>query len=467
MKKHPLPRPLTRVESIVQNISQAIESGQLPPGTRLPSIRQQAVNFGVSPFTITDAYDRLVAQGQLFARQGAGFFVHKADAQPVAAGAVLGDLPIDEHWLLRNVYVEHGQNSRIPVGCGWLPGNWYDLNAQQRALRSIAREGFVSAEYGHPQGFAPLRQLLTRQLAQRQIHLNQDGLLLTQGASSALNIAAATVTRPGDTVLVDDPGYCNLLSSLTFNGIKLIGVPWTAQGPDIGALEQLARQHQPRAYFTNPWLQNPTGASYNPSIAHQVLRLAEQYDFVLVEDDASADLTDDRQATLAALDGLRHVIYIGSLSKSLSPGLRVGYIAANGSQLDQMVRYKMMTGLTSPEINERMVFEMLKDSRQRKQLERLRSRLAEAQYSVAQQFESIGWELFTKPQNGLFLLAKPGSGMDSLKMAHEALQHNILLAPGKLFRPYGTASPWLRFNVGFCQNEALWALLKSFNDRKA
>jgi DNA-binding transcriptional MocR family regulator len=461
-KASPFARTLTRVERIVQRITLAIESGQLPQGARLPSIRQQAQNFGVSPFTVVEAYDRLVALGLLTARQGAGFFVHKTEQRTLQENTSLGELPIDEHWLLRHVYVEHGQGKRIPAGCGWLPGDWYDLNAQQRALRTIAREGFVSAEYGDPQGFSPLRQLLARRLNQRDISVKPDSLVMTQGASSALNIAAATVARPGDTVLVDDPGYCNLLSSLTFNGLKLIGVPWTPQGPETCVLEKLVQQHQPRAYFTNPWLQNPTGASYSPNTAHQVLRLAEQYHFLIVEDDASGDLTDGRQPTLAALDGLQRVIYIGSLSKSLSPGLRVGYIAARPDRIEKMVRYKMMTGLTTPEINERMAYEMLQESRQRKQLERLRNRLNEAQSYATQQFDAIGWEVFTRPQNGLFLLARPGNDRDSLAMAQEGQQHDVLLAPGTLFRPYASPSPWLRFNVAFCQETRLWTLLSGF-----
>jgi DNA-binding transcriptional MocR family regulator len=449
---------MTRVESLVQRIADAIANGKLPPGARLPSIRRQAQASSVSAFTVVEAYERLVAQGFIQSQPGSGFFVLARDARNTQAPAILADLPVDEHWLLRNVYNQPEQH--LPAGCGWLPGDWFDVEARHRVLRALAREGSLGAEYGNPLGYPALRAWLAQRLAQCDIPLLSEEILLTQGASSALNIAAATVARPGDTLLVDDPGYCNLLSTLTFNGYHLVGVPWNQHGPDTVALESLLKRYRPRAYFTNPWLQNPTGASYSPATAHQVLSLAERHDFLVVEDNVSADLGSTRQPTLAALDNLQRVIYIGSFSKSLSPGLRVGYIAARAARIEKMVRYKMMSGLTTPEINERIVLQLLQGGSYRKQLERLRNRLAEAQFLCARRFEQIGWELFTRPQDGLFLLAKPSAPQDSFQLAKRALREKIILAPGKLFRPYGADSPWLRFNVAYCHDETLWRFLR-------
>jgi DNA-binding transcriptional MocR family regulator len=448
---------LTRVEQIEQSITNAIVSGRMPPGSRLPSIRSQARNIGVSPFTVVEAYDRLVAKGLVRSRRGAGFFVQMQEASPHRPVSALVDLPVDEHWLLRNVY---GQpDHRIPVGCGWLPASWYDEESQWRAIRAIGREASLAAEYGDPLGFSGLRKFLARQLLLRDIPARPDGVVLTQGASGALSIAAASVARPGDTLLVDAPGYCNLLSSLAYQGYDIVGVPWTAQGPDIAALQALLATCRPKAFFTNPWLQNPTGASYSSRIAHEVLSLAEQHDFLIVEDNVSGDLAPGQTPTLAALDGLDRVIHIGSFSKSLSPGLRVGFFAARQDRVEHMVRIKMMYGMTTPEINERVTLGMLTDGKQRRQLERLRDRLAQAQYRCAERFEHLGWTLFTRPENGLFLLARPPKDQNSVDLASAALQAGILLAPGALFSPHGEKSSWLRFNVAYSDHEALWDFL--------
>jgi DNA-binding transcriptional MocR family regulator len=448
---------LTRVEQIVRAITQAITSGSMPPGSRLPSIRSQAKSMGVSPFTVAEAYDRLAANGLVASRRGAGVFVLVREQRQPRQTPALADLPVDEHWLLRNIYRQPAQ--RIPAGCGWLPTDWYDEASQWRAIRAIGRDASLAAEYGDPLGFAPLRQHLVRALNERDIPAESGGVVLTQGASSALSIAAAAIARPGDTLLVDDPGYCNLLSSLSYQGFNIVGVPWNEQGPDTCALGELLTTCRPRAYFTNPWLQNPTGASYSTHTAHEVLKLAERHDFLLVEDNVSGDLCPRPLPTLAALDGLERVIHIGSFSKSLSPGLRVGFFTARQELVDLMVRVKMMYGMTTPEINERITLEMLRDGRQRRQLDRLRNRLAAAQFSCAEQFARIGWTLFTRPENGLFLLARPPHGQNSVELASRALQAGILLAPGSLFSPRREASSWLRFNVAYCDCAALWTFL--------
>lgn len=448
----------TLVESIVAAVSRAIESGQWRPGVRIPSIRRFASENSVSPFTVVEAYDRLLSQGYLFSRPGSGFYVqsrsHKQDAR---AAAQLEDLPVDDHWLLRNVY-EHSDRG-IQAGCGWLPPAWYDIESHQKALRTVARHGDMNLRYGDPKGYPALRRQLSHHLAEKGLPVDDGRIVLTQGASKALDMVACALLKPGDTVLVDDPGYCNLLSCLAFRGFNIIGVPWTEQGPDIAQLSALLRQHSPRAFFTNPWLQNPTGASYSVSTAHQVLKLAEAHELLLVEDNVSGDFTQGRQPTLAALDGLQRVIYIDSFSKTLSPGLRVGFIACPDDMVERLLRYKMMSGLTTPELNERMVLELLGEGRYRKQVERLRSRLAEAQYSVAQALQGLGWQLFTRPDNGLFLSARAPQELDTRKLAETALKHDILLAPGRLFRPYGDDSQWMRFNVAFANNDRLWEFL--------
>ncbi|MDN0075900.1 PLP-dependent aminotransferase family protein [Crenobacter sp. SG2303] len=447
----------TRVEWLVGRLIGAIEQGRYLPGSRVPSIRRTAADAGLSPFTVADAYDRLVTRGYLSARRGAGYYVEARQVTPPPRPAVLDELPIDDSWLLRSVY--ETRQLGVRAGCGWLPAGWYDDEAQQRALRALARGGIVGDHYGEPKGYGALRAELARQLAERGIPTGPEQLVLTQGASKALDMVACTLARPGDTLLVDDPGYCNLISCLTFRGFKLVGVPWTAQGPDTAALEALLAEHRPRAYFTNPWLHNPTGASYTLPVAHRVLKLAEQHNFWIVEDNVSADLCAERTPSLAALDGLSRVLYIGSFSKTLSPGLRVGFIAAPTEPVERLVRYKMLSGLTTPELNERLALALVSDGRYRRQVERLRQRLAGAQARVGRRLQELGWTLFTQPTGGLFLLARPPRDVDPQALAESAQAEDILLAPGRLFRPHGAASPWLRFNVAYSDDEKLWRFL--------
>ena len=259
---------------------------------------------------------------------------------------------------------------------------------------------------------------------------------------------------------MDDPGYSNLLSALRLRGLRLVGVPMTPTGPDVAVLEELLAQHQPRLYFTNTQLHNPTGASYSASNAFQVLRLAERHQFLVVEDNVSADLVPGRSITLAGADQLRRVVYVGSFSKSIAPGLRVGFVVAEPGLLEELVYFKLVSGMSTPGVNERLVHAIFMEGHVRKHLEQLRDRLAKAQERTCRRLEAAGFTRFFEPGAGMFVWARPrDGGLDPLQLAQRALEQGILLAPGHLFSPGLSPSPWLRFNVVYCDNDRLFRFM--------
>ena len=359
-----------------------------------------------------------------------------------------------------NIYAPQEGNSY--AGCGWLPETWHDLDAVSKGLRYLALHPQDSVHYGHPKGFEPLRQQLTRQLAELEIQAPPEQILLTLGASQGIDLVVRHLTRPGDTVLVDDPGYSNLLSALRLRGLRLVGVPVTPTGPDAAALEALLAHHQPRLYLTNTQLQNPTGASYSAATAFKVLRLAERHDFLVVEDNVSADLVPGRAITLAGADQLRRVIYVGSFSKSIAPGLRVGFVAAEPGLLEELVYHKLVSGMSTPIMNEHLVHSISLEGHVRKHLEQLRNRLAKAQERTSRRLENAQFKLFFEPGAGLFLWARPlDPEVDVMALSQLALANGILLAPGHLFSPGQSPSPWLRFNVAYCDNDRLFRFMET------
>jgi DNA-binding transcriptional MocR family regulator len=445
------------VAQIVQGMTRAIQERRWRPGSRMPSIRVFARSHGVSTSTVVEAYDRLVAAGLLTARRGAGFFVTDAGRGEAPSARGLATAAIDGHWLLRDVY-EH-RDEGIHAGCGWLPESWHDVDAVCKGLRRLAVHPKGLIGYGNPKGHEPLRQQLTRQLAELEIEAPPSQILLTHGASQGLDLVARRLAQPGDTVFVDDPGYSNLLSALRLRGLHLVGVPMTPTGPDIGALERLLAQHRPSLYFTNTQLHNPTGASYSAASAFQVLRLAERHGFLVVEDNVSADLVPGRAITLAGADQLRRVIYVGSFSKSIAPGLRVGFVAAEPGLLEELVYIKLVSGMSTPGVNERLVHAVFMEGHVRKHLEQLRDRLAKAQERVCRRLENAGFTRFFEPGAGMFVWAR-GAADDALPLSRKALEQGILLAPGHLFTPGQAPSPWLRFNVGYCDDDRLFRFLE-------
>jgi DNA-binding transcriptional MocR family regulator len=451
------------VVQIVEGLSRLIDDGTLRAGTKVPSIRQFAHAHEVSVFTVVEAYDRLVAQGRLVSRPHSGFFVRRRSgtvaavpALPAAGGAA--GTSFDSMWYLRKIF--ENRHLSMKPGCGWLPGDWLFGDGVKRAMRALATDELDFGGYGDPKGYEPLRRFICDALAEHEMSLAPEQVVLTQGSSQALDLAARRLVRPGDTVLVDDPGYANLLFGLRFLGARLVGAPRTAQGWDLPALEAAMAEHKPRVFFTQPRLQSPTGSVAQLAHLHRVLHLAEKHDLIIVENDIYADLDPEPRPSLASLDQLSRVVHISSYSKTISPNIRVGYVVAHPDLVEDLAQLKMIAGLTSSEFAERLALGALTDARWRKHLKGLRERIAQAHARVGQRLDDMGFELFHEPKAGLFLWARHPDMPDSSLTAHQAAEHDILLGPGHLFTADLRPTAWMRFNVAFCDDERVFAFLE-------
>jgi DNA-binding transcriptional MocR family regulator len=449
--------PLPLVEQITGFLRTRIDERHLRAGTRMPSIRRFAEDNGVSRFTVVEAYDRLVAQGYLESRRGSGFYVRQRP-QPVRRSD-RREPPatrIDGFWLLQHLYAENDGRDVLLAGSGCLPASWLEEEMLHAGLRALARrEPSALTGYGTPRGYAPLRDLLQVYLAELEIRAAPDNIVLTAGASGALDLVARYFLQPGDAVLVDDPGYYVLFGRLAVMGIRPIGVPRTADGLDVERLDALATEHQPKLFMTNSVLHNPTGTSLSAANAHRVLRLAEAHDFHIVEDDILADLHPGRAHRIAALDQLNRVIYVGSFSKTLGAGLRVGFLAAHPDLARDLTAQKMLASLTTPELGERLVYQVLSDGYYRKHVDHLRARIGRALEPAIRSLERVGLKLFHEPAAGMFLWAHAGEHRDAEALAATAEQQGIILAPGSLFSPSQARSPWMRFHVAYAGNPKL------------
>jgi DNA-binding transcriptional MocR family regulator len=450
------PTPL--VSQIVDGFRRLVEDGTLRAGAKLPSIRQFAASHEVSVYTVVDAYDRLVALGFFASRPHSGFFVRSRASGALAQTSTRGNYTFDSMWYMRRIFENRSLGSK--PGCGWLPSDWLFGEGVKRSLRALAAEEVDLGGYGEPKGYPPLRQLVRDLLAEHQVNANADQVLLTQGSSQALDLAARRLVRAGDPVLVDEPGYANLLSSLRFLRARLVGAPRTPQGWDLEALEARIREHRPKVFFTQPRLQSPSGSSAQLAHLHRVLQLAEKYDFVIVENDIYVDLDPEARPSLASLDQLQRVVHIGSFSKTISPNIRVGYLAAQPDLLEDLAQLKMLSGLTSSEFTERLAYGALVDGRWRKHVKNVRERLAQAHLRATGQLLALGFEVFCEPKAGMLLWARHPAVANSAELAYKGAEHDILLGPGHLFHTDLAPSPWLRFNVAFC-SDAVFDFLRA------
>lgn len=454
--------PLT--DQITDELRKRIVQRALKPGTRLPSIRSFAKVHGISTFTVVEAYDRLVNEGFLVSRKGSGFYIPtRARAKRVRERIQLENAQ-DTLWILRTILQD--QRPVLKVGAGWLPASWLDDGMIRNGLRSLARvpQSFVF-EYGEPHGYMPLREQLVEKLIGLGIGTQMHQLITTHGVSQAIDLIGRYFVHSGDTVLVDDPGYYATFGYLKTLGATLVGVPRTAQGPDVTVLERIVEEHRPKLFLTMTVLHNPTGTNTNQATAHHVLQLAEKHDFMIVENDTYGDFHPNPITRMATLDQLNRVIYVSGFSKTVSPDLRVGFIACREDISEDLVDLKLLSGLTTSQLNERLIFDILASRQYEKHLQGLKERLARNRNLTIKKLQNCGLELFATPEAGMFVLARFGASSNAAEIASLAAEKRIILGPGHLFRPHHEPSPWLRFNVAYCDSPLIYRFLKSVKMR--
>lgn len=450
---------LTRIDTVMADVKQKIVTVIYTSGTRLPSVRAAAKDYGFSPSTIVEAYERLAADGIIYSRPGAGFYV--ADTTAPLSLADIGpnfDRAIDPLWISRQS-LEPSDNVLKP-GCGWLPPDWLYEEGMRRGLRVAAKaEAKVVSEYATPLGLLELRQLLTRRMAGLGIEAQPAQVILTDSGTQAIDLILRFLLTPSDTVVVDDPCYFNFHALLRAHRVKVVGVPYTANGPDVQAFETILAEHKPRLYITNAAIHNPTGATLSAATAYQVLQLAQAAGLYIIEDDIFADFEITPAPRLAALDGLSRVFYIGSFSKTLSASLRCGYIAAPSEWVESLLDLKIATGFGGSQLAAAVMLSALTDNGYRKHMSTVHARLAKARVQTVAKLAKLGIEPWLIPQAGMFLWCKLPDGNDAATLASRCLAQEVVLAPGNAFSQAQNTESFMRFNVAQAADARIYEVL--------
>jgi DNA-binding transcriptional MocR family regulator len=440
-------------DQLVDELRDLIVAGRLATGSKLPSVRQLARRTGVSPYTVMTAFERLQATGLIVARAGSGYFIAPRAEMTGPAVAELGPSPPQSAALGYVHAVMEQKSISVPAGSGFLPASWYSEGispsmVSRRINGALARPTSV-------QGDAVLRELLAERLHARDIPAAPRNIIVTIGASQGFDLIIRALLSPGDAVLIDDPGYFVLLTRLTASGVRLIPVPKSHDGTALDALEELARTERPRMFFTQTQLHNPTGISASPANCHGILQVAEKYNFLVVEDHVHSDLAPAHLVSLARIDELRRVFYVGSYTKVLCPGIRIGFLAAPERFVAQFLEAKVLTLLSCSTLDELVLREVLASGKYRRYLERLRDRLTRARTLAVAALKRSGLYFDTPNGDGLFLWSSVPRTVDVERLIAEARRAGIFLADGALFSPTGRGDSRLRLNVAYAADPLL------------
>lgn len=435
-------------ERLYQIISQQILSGVYSAGDKLPSLRSLARQAGISKNSVVSAFERLAAHGLIEPRQGSGFYVRPLPENRTTPSDVHPhpERTMNIVWLLQTqLTVAPGQ---LAIGDAFMPPESMEKLRLDLHYTKIARNGIRSmTRYGDRLGYQPLRRFLSRSLGHAGIDCRTDQILLTHGANEALDLLIRHFVGVQHTVLVDDPGYYPLIAKLHIAGAHTIGIPRLPDGPCLPTLERVLAQWRPRLFFTQSVMQNPTGSAISLEKMRQLLALCKRHQVTVVDNNSLNELHSTPQSTLAELDQLARTIYISSFSKSISPALRVGYIAADTETIEALADLRTLTNISSSEYCERTVEAIITDPSYERFLKHQRQDLADATLRAQDTLQCLGAELFMDYRQSLFLWSRFRDINNTLELARALQIEDVVLAPGALFSvDFSQVSPWTRCN---------------------
>ncbi len=449
-------------------LRQAILTQSLAVGTRLPATRQLAHDLGVNRITVENAYACLEADGLVEPRGGSGTYVLSPAALPAIPRVEPGQpWPLWQQELQTRPEITpagtvddllraggHPRPINFAVGSG--DTRLFPVEEYRRVIQTVLRrDGMDALGYGDRSGYAPLRDTIAHVLASQGIPAHDDNVLITGGSQQAIALVSQLLLGPGDTILVESPTYAVALDLFRAMRLKIVGIPMDANGMQMEMLEKLLQQHHPRLISTLPNFHNPTGVCLSLYRRRQLLALADRYNLPILEDDYVGDLRYEGRAlpALKSLDPGGRVIYASTFSKMLMPGLRVGFLVADGPVCASLVKHKYVNDLTTSNLHQRALEAYVTVGRYQAHLRRschLYRKRRDVMLEAIDRYWPSGVSVET-PQGGLFLWPRLPEGMCAEKLLPLACEEGVAFGLGSRFFPdEDLGSRHLRLNFA-CQ----------------
>jgi GntR family transcriptional regulator/MocR family aminotransferase len=450
------PDPVYR--QLADHLAELIRAGRLPTGERVPPTRELASALALSRNTVTRAYQGLIEAGFLGAHVGRGTFVQRAarternqrapdSVRPTFAWPALfatrqRALRMPRPLRLANpgsvrFDFRPGQVDRAALPIADLQGAW------QRAVGKLREH----ANDFDALGFAPLRVAIARQLAGRGIARRPEEVLVTSGAQQAFDLVARVLIEPGDTVAVEDPGY--FLAGMAFRacGAQLLGIPVDDSGLRVDELARALRTRRVKLAYVTPSVQLPTGVALSPERRDELLELADRVQMPIVEDDYDCEtrFVPNSALALKTLDSGDRVIYIGTFSKALFPGLRLGYVVGAPPLLAALSRSRAVTSQQPSLVDQMAVAELLASDALERHVRRGRKRNAERLAATIETLQTAmpAGTRFREPCGGNSVWVELPGATDTDALAVAAQERGIAYGRGEPFRVDGEGAPAL------------------------
>ena len=453
---------ISRYQEIADILERQIKTAVLKMGDKLPSIRMICREHGVSITTAQTAFYELEAKSLIISRPQSGYFVsYSAKNQPQLPAKTAPD-PIPGNSLVEGIFenmLSMEAKEGFTVFSRGVPAPEHlpipKLHkGMVQALRDLPAAATV---YEHLQGNENLRNQIARWSFNWQGHLTKEDVITTAGCMSAISFCLKALTKDGDTVAVESPcfyGILNLAKSMHLNVIELASHPET--GVDLVNLENVFKEHQPKACLLVSNFSNPFGGHIPTENKKEVVRLINKYQVPLIEDDLYGDLYfgKNRPACCKSFDTEGMVLWCGSFSKTLAPGYRVGWVAP-GRFKEQVIKQKLYHTLNSPPLQSEVIGKFLENGRYETHLRKLRKTL----YANYLNYLKVISEAFpegtkaSRPQGGLSLWLELPEAINTVELYEVAFRNKITFSPGRMFTLQEQYTNCLRLSLGLVWND--------------
>lgn len=457
-------RPVPLARQIEEQLERLIHARLLAPGVKLPATRELADTLGVNRGTVALAYEELVAAGLARARVGQGTFVAEHPAAPAEPPARAPE-PIDWSGLLsRSARIMAADEERrralaVPADgaavigfAGGMPDSaLFPTDEFRRVLNGVVREeGEALLQYYPAGGYPPLRRMLSEYLLRSGIEARPEDVLIVNGSQQGFDLVARMLIDPGDAVAMEQPTYPRAVEVFRAVGARLLAVPWDAEGPRGDALERVLERHAPKLFYCQPNAHNPTGQVITAAAARRLLAAAARHQVPIVEDgfDGGLDYGPRPAVPLKALDRDGLVIYIGTFSKILFPGLRLGWVVAPPPLAERLLAAKQLADLHTSALLQAAVYRFCEGRRLDRHVARIAREYGRRRDAL---LASLGRRMpagvtWTQPRGGFSLLVTLPPGLRAAALLPRARERGVTFTPGEVFYVDGGGEGTLRLS---------------------
>ena len=456
-------------EQLANDLTAAINKGVYGVDERLPSLRYISEQYDVSMATAIQAYQRLEVNGLIWSRPKSGYFVstlvNEHLEEPILTQPKTSPTDVSVGHLAMSLVNESRQSGLIKLGAAVPEPDLLPLASLSRTLAGIARRKHrASASYEDAQGNIDLRKQIVHIMRESGVRCSADDIIITNGCLEALGLALRSVAKSGDTIAIESPTYFGILQVIESLGMKALEISTHANsGIDPEALEKAIKKRKIAACILMPTFNNPLGSTMPKENIEIVVELLEKNNIPLIEDDVYGALSYEprRPKAAKAYDDKGNILYCSSFSKTVSPGLRIGWMLA-GKYQDKVKYQKFLDNICTSIHPQLTLAEFLSKGGYRRCVRHsahiYRQRMDQLRHWVSESFPK-GTRI-TNPQGGFLLWVELPIKYSALTLYKKAMEKKIAITPGILFSAQGQYKNHIRLSCGAIDGEKMYATIK-------